>query len=377
MGLAFKTQLFEEYKAYAKIAEFAGYDLPLLFDSIISEHLAVRNAAGFFDVSHMGRFLVEGREAEAFLNKMVTVDVAKAEPGRAQYTFLCYENGGVMDDLITYKASPEKSFMVVNAANRLKDFEWLVTWSKGYDVTLTDLTSESSLISVQGPLALGLVKEALSLDLSAIRRFRFASFDFEGLELMASRTGYTGEDGFELMLRGVSVKDPGAAALMWRKLMEKAGGFKAKPCGLGARDTLRLEAGLPLYGNDLTADTTPVEAGLTRFVDLGKESYLGKEAHARQLSGGTERVLRGLACLDNAIPRSHCRVLSGGLDVGFVTSGTFSPLAKRGIALAYIPSSLPADSELYIDVRGTKCKAEVHPPPFYDPEVYGWRRKTA
>ena len=375
--MAAKTQLYEEYRSYSKITEFAGYDLPLLFDSIISEHLAVRNSAGFFDVSHMARFLIEGKQAEAFLNKMVTVDVAKAEPGRAQYTFICYENGGVIDDLITYKESPGKFLMVVNAANHLKDYEWLVTWSKGFDVRLIDFTAESSLISVQGPRSAELIKEALSLDLSSVKRFRFAHFGFEGLDLVASRTGYTGEDGFELMLRGVTVESPHAAALMWSRLMEKAPGFGAKPCGLGARDTLRLEAGLPLYGNDLTAETTPVEAGLTRFVDVNKESYLGKEVHARQLSGGTAKTLRGLACIDNAIPRSHQRVLLGSDDVGFVTSGTFSPLVRRGIALGYISSSVAPGSELFIDVRGTKCKAEIHPPPFYDPELYGWRRKLA
>jgi aminomethyltransferase len=374
--MASRTQLFEEYKPYAKMTEFAGYDLPLLFDSIIAEHLAVRNSAGFFDVSHMGRFLVEGRDAQAFLNKMVTVDVAKAEPGRAQYTFICYENGGVIDDLITYKFSPEKFLMVVNASNHFKDFEWLVTWSKGYDVALTDLTSESSLISVQGPRAAELVKEALSLDLSAIKRFRFSSLKFEGLELVASRTGYTGEDGFELMLRGVTLDRPAEAALMWRELMEKAKAFDAKPCGLGSRDTLRLEAGLPLYGNELAAETTPVEAGLTRFVDVQKVDYLGKEAHSRQLSGGTEKTLKGLMCVDNAIPRSHYHVLRGTEDVGFVTSGTFSPLVRRGIALAYVASTVEAGSELFVDVRGTKCKAEIHVLPFYDTELYGWRRKA-
>jgi aminomethyltransferase len=375
--LASRTQLFEEYKPYAKMTEFAGYDLPILFDSIIAEHLAVRNCAGFFDVSHMGRFIIEGKDAQAFLNKVVTVNVAKAEPGRAQYTFICYENGGVIDDLITYKVSPERFFVVVNASNHLKDLEWMLTWSKGYDVTLNDITSESSLISVQGPRAIELIRAALGLDLSSVKRFRFAFFTYQGLELVASRTGYTGEDGFELMLRGVTVDRPAAASLMWRKLMEKAASFGAKPCGLGARDTLRLEAGLPLYGNDLTADTTPVEAGLTRFIDVLKDDYLGKQTHAQQISGGTEKILRGIECIDNAIPRSHYRVLVGAEDVGFVSSGTFSPLVRRGIALAYLSSSIQADAALSVDVRGTRCKAEIHPPPFYDPEQYGWRRKPA
>ncbi len=332
--------------------------------------MAVRNAAGIFDVSHMARFLVEGGQAEAFLNKMVTVDVAKADPGRAQYTFLCYENGGVIDDLITYKVSPEKFLMVVNAANHQKDFEWLKTWSKGYKVALSDLTSESSLISVQGPMARELIREALSIDLSLVKRFRFSILDFEGLELVASRTGYTGEDGFELMLRGVTLERPEAASLMWRKLSERA-----KPCGLGARDTLRLEAGLPLYGNDLTADTTPVEAGLTRFIDTAKEGYIGKETHVRQMSGGASKALTGLICPESGIPRSHYRVLREGNEVGVVTSGTFSPIVRKGIALAYLDSPLPVGSELSVDVRGTRCKAEIHPPPFYNPELYGWRRK--
>ena len=158
--------------------------------------------------------------------------------------------------------------------------------------------------------------------------------------------------------------------------MEKAGAFEAKPCGLGARDTLRLEAGLPLYGNDLTADTTPVEAGLARFIDIQKGDYLGREAHSRQLSGGTQKTLKGLMCVDTAIPRSHYRVLQGSEDVGFVTSGTFSPLVRRGIAMAYLASSVQAGSELFVDVRGTRCKAEIHALPFYDTELFGWRRKA-
>jgi aminomethyltransferase len=375
--LASRTQVFDAYGPGAKLTEFAGYELPLYFESIMSEHLAVRNSAGFFDVSHMARFLVEGKQAEAFLNKMLTVNVAKADPGRAQYTFICYENGGIIDDLITYKVSPEKFLMVVNAVNHQKDYEWLLTWSRGYEVALTDVTSESSLISIQGPTALDLVKEALSLDLSAVKRFRFSSLQFEDLELMASRTGYTGEDGFELMLMGVTAQKPAAAISMWKRLVDKSRKFEAKPCGLGARDTLRLEAGLPLYGNDLTADTTPVEAGLTRFIDTGKEDYVGRETHVRQLSGGTTRTLRGVICIDNAIPRSHQTVLRDGDEVGFITSGTFSPLIRKGIALAYIDSSVSPDAALYVDVRGTKCKAEIHLPPFYDPELYGWRRKLA
>jgi aminomethyltransferase len=266
--------------------------------------------------------------------------------------------------------------VVVNAANHTKDLEWMLTWCKGFKVSLTDITSESALVAIQGPRALELVRAALGLDLSSTKRFRFSTLDYEGLELMASRTGYTGEDGCELMLRGVTADRPGVAAEMWRALMTEAGGFEAKPCGLGARDTLRLEAGLPLYGNDLTADTTPVEAGLTRFIDPQKDDYLGKPTHLVQVSGGTKRSLKGLACLDNAIPRSHCSVLHGDEEVGYVTSGTYSPIIRRGIALAYVDSSVPVDADLYIDVRGTKCKAEIHPPPFYNPELYGWRRKA-
>jgi aminomethyltransferase len=371
-----KTQLFSEYASKAKLTEFAGYDLPLMFDSIIAEHLAVRNSAGFFDVSHMGRFLIEGGQAQDFVNKLVTVDVTKADPGRAQYTFICYENGGVIDDLITYKESPERFYVVVNAANHFKDWEWMLTWAKDYRVSLKDITEETALVAVQGPRALELVKAALGIDVSGLKRFRFAPFTYDGADLIVSRTGYTGEDGCEIMIKGVTVDRPSPATSAWRSLAGKASGIGGKPCGLGARDTLRLEAGLPLYGNDLTADTTPVEAGLARFVDARKADYIGRQTHVQQLSGGTKKVLRGLACLDNAIPRSHCRVIVKDQDVGFVTSGTFSPIIRRGIALAYLGASAPEQGEFQIDVRGTRCKAEIHPPPFYDTELYGWRRKA-
>jgi aminomethyltransferase len=371
------TQLYDEYRSYASLTDFAGYRMPLSFKGIIKEHLAVRENAGFFDVSHMGRFVVEGRQADAFLNRLLTADVVKAEPGRANYALMCYENGGVIDDLITYKVDSDKFFVVVNAGNRQKDFEWMTTWARDYDVSLRDVTLESVLIAVQGPKSADLLRFALGLDVSGIKRFHFALTTYEGRELLVGRTGYTGEDGYEIMLSGVTAERPEGGRGVWSRLMEEGRRTGVEPCGLGARDTLRLEAGLPLYGNELTAETTPIEASLARFVDVNKDDYLGKTIHTRQLNAGTTKSLQGLVCVERGIPRSHNTVLLDGVDVGFVTSGTFSPLLRQGIALAYIRSKLGRDArEFTIDIRGTKCKAEIHPPPFYDPERYGWRRKT-
>lgn len=371
------TPLYSTYRFHSRATEFAGYTMPLMFKGIIQEHLAVRERAGIFDVSHMGRFMVEGRDAERFLNHLVTVDVARAEAGRAQYTFLCHEGGGVMDDLITYKLGSDRFMVVVNAANREKDFEWISRWMAGMDVTLKDVTDDSVLIAVQGPRSADLVKEALGLEVSGIRRFRFVLASYGGLEVVVSRTGYTGEDGFEMAVMGVSLQRPQVGMEMWDALLEKGRRWGVEPCGLGARDTLRIEAGLPLYGNELAQEFTPVEAKLDRFLDMSKFDYIGKPVHERQLKEGTAKTLVGLVCIGNAVPRSHYGVFLGGRQVGFVTSGTFSPILRKGIAMAYVDSNVAKEEkELEVDVRGIKCKAEIHPPPFYDPRRYGWRRTS-
>lgn len=364
------TQLYPAYSGRAKLTEFAGYRMPLYFKGIIEETLAVRNAVGLFDVSHMGRVEVTGKDATRLLNMLLTVNVEKGEEGRAMYGFMCNERGGIIDDLITYKVSEMHYIVVVNCANRLKDLEWMRKWSDKLELKIKDKTDESILIAVQGPKAV----EALSeFGITNLKRFRFLVSQFIGRRLMLARTGYTGEDGFELMLDDVTHTNTEAGLSLYemvRRRVEELGGLEA---GLGARDTLRLEAGLPLHGNDISEDVTPVEAGLTRFIDTEKE-YIGKEVHLRQLQR-VQRRLVGLVCEGNCIPRAHYKIYSDGREVGYITSGTYSPTIKRGIAIALISADVADEKYILVDVRGSMCKAEIRQFPFYDANIFGYRRK--
>jgi aminomethyltransferase len=367
--LAKTTQLYPAYKDRAKLTEFAGYLMPLYFTGIVDETLAVRNAVGIFDVSHMGRLRVSGKESSKFLNRLLTVNVEKGEQGRAMYGFMCNERGGIIDDLITYKLTDQLYVLVVNCANKEKDLAWMNSNSSGMDVMIEDMTDESILLAVQGP------KSTEVLDnFSYLKRFRFDLSKFGNDDLMVARTGYTGEDGFELMLHNVSHQNAERGIKFYSDLVERVNNKGGLEAGLGARDTLRLEAGLPLHGQDISEDITPIEAGMTRFVDTSKD-YIGREAHILQ-QNDVRRKLVGLIAHDNCIPRSHYRVFLDSNEVGIVTSGTFSPVLKKGIAMAMIQKEALDRSNVFeIEVRGKRCKAEIHQFPFYDAETYGFRRK--
>jgi aminomethyltransferase len=365
------TQLFEAYKDRARLTEFSGYTMPLFFTGIIEEVLAVRNSVGIFDVSHMGRFRIKGDGSEALLELLLTTDVAKAESGRAMYSFMCNERGGIIDDLIVYKVDRDDYYMVVNCSNREKDLQWLNKWSSGKDVLVSDITDASILVAVQGPNANRLLQD---FEISDIKRFRFKLTHYEGHIALIARTGYTGEDGFEILVEGVTKEQPSVELGLWNALKSKLLSVNGLEAGLGARDTLRLEAGLPLHGNDITEEVTPFEAGLERFVDLTKPDYIGKSVHKIQVTG-TSRKLIGMVCQERMIPRSHNPVFKGGKQVGFVTSGTYSPTIGRAICMAMVESDSITDGSFEIEIRGTKCRAEPSQMPFYDPETYGYRRK--
>lgn len=365
------TQLFPAYKNVARLTEFSGYTMPLFFTGIIEEVLAVRGTVGMFDVSHMGRFRIVGKDTESVLNHVLTVDVAKAEPGRAVYGFMCNESGGVIDDLITYKVGEGDFYMVVNCSNRAKDFQWLNHWSEGKDVSISDITDESILIAVQGPAA---GKILYDFGVSEIKRFRFARKEYSDHRSLIARTGYTGEDGFEILVEGITKQEPGDGLTLWetlKKRLHQEGGLEA---GLGARDTLRLEAGLPLHGNDITEEISPFEAGLSRFVDLTKQDYIGRSVHEKQ-AAGTARVLVGLVCRERLIPRAHNPVWNAGREVGHVTSGTYSPTLKTGICMALVEAGSTGNN-WEIEIRGARCRAELSKMPFYDQDLYGYRRKN-
>jgi aminomethyltransferase len=359
-----RTPLFPEYKKLgAKTIDFGGWDMPVQFSSIKEEHEATRTAAGLFDVSHMAEVMVEGPESLSFLQKMLTNDISKLEPGKAQYTIMCYENGGTVDDLIVYHLAENKYLLVVNAANRFKDFEWLKEHQEG-DVTIEDVSDEYAQLAVQGPRAEEALQTLTDVDLSSIKFFRFRqNVSLEGVkgEALVSRTGYTGEDGFEIYL------DADSGADLWQAVLKAGEPLGLKPIGLGARDTLRFEANLALYGQELSEDITPIEAGLNFAVKIKKEGdFIGKEVLKKQKEEGPSRKLVGIEMIDKGIPRTHYDVLDGEEVIGFVTTGTQSPTLGKNVGLALINAEYTTEgTEVTVQVRKRQLKAKVVKTPFY------------
>lgn len=348
-----RTPLFEVHRRLgAKLVEYAGWEMPVQYTSLIEEHEAVRTKAGLFDVSHMGVLAFEGPGALEACNRLISNDLARVQDGQALYTAILNERGGIVDDVICYRFSPEKVYVVANAANREKDLEWLR--SQGAEVA--DSSNDWALLALQGPEAQAILQALTETELASIRFFRFAEAQVAGKLVIIARTGYTGEDGFEIFCR------PADAEALWEALLE--GG--AKPCGLGARDSLRLEAGLCLYGNELSDDHTPYEAGLGWVVKLDKEAFVGKEALEAQKAAGIPRKLVGFTLTERGIPRSGYRILSEGEPVGVVTSGTMSPTLKIPIGMAYVPPSLTEEGSVFeVEIRNKAVPARVVKLPFY------------
>jgi aminomethyltransferase len=358
------TPLYESHvRAGARMVPFAGWEMPVQYTGVIEEVRATRERAGLFDVSHMGEFLIEGPGALAWLNGLTTNDVARLTPGRAQYSLLCLETGGIRDDILLYRLDDERYLMVVNAGNTAADWEWL-SRHRVAGVGLADVSKEFSLIAVQGPGAIGLLQPLASTELSPVRRFGFVEGEVAGVPCLISRTGYTGEDGFELFTRA----DP---AGLWQALVTAGsttgnGGLKAQPCGLGARDVLRLEAGNVLYGHEIGEDVNPLAAGLSWVIKLDKGPFIGADAIRAVRDTGPAYRLAGLTMRSRAIPRQGYSVLHEDEAVGEVTSGTFSPTLERPIGLAFVPAHLAApDTSLAVEVRGRPEPAVVTALPFY------------
>lgn len=344
----------------AKTIDFGGWDLPVQFSGIGAEHEAVRTRAGLFDVSHMGEVLVCGAEAEAFLQQLTTNDVSTLVSGNAQYSLMCYPDGGVVDDLLVYKLAEERYMLVINASNIDKDLDWLRKHAEG-EVTIEDRSDATALLAIQGPASERILQRVCGTDLAALKPFHFADdIPVCGVPALVSRTGYTGEDGFELYVPGES------AAELWERLIEAGASEGLVPCGLGARDTLRFEARLPLYGQELSASITPIEAGLGYFVKLGKGDFIGRDALAQQKEQGAPRKLVGIEMIDRGIPRSHYPVFSlEDSSIGEVTTGTQSPTLKRNVGLALIDQAHAAlGTEVLVEIRGKKLRAVVVPTPF-------------
>ena len=344
------------------MVEFGGWDMPVQYSGIIDEHRRVRSAVGLFDVSHMGEFEVEGPGALAALQTLTTNDVSTLEVGQIQYSLLCYPEGGVVDDLTVYRLAPDRYMITVNASNIDKDWAWVTAHGGG--AQWRNISAETGLIAVQGPRAEDLVAGLADIDVRAIGYYRFARGTVARVSTLVSRTGYTGEDGFELYAPW------GETERLWSALIEAGTKVDLAPIGLGARDTLRLEMRYALYGNDIDQTTNPLEAVLGWVVKPAKGDFIGKPAIERVRAEGPQRKLVGLEMADRSVARHGYPVLSGGRRVGEVTSGTFGPSVEKSIAMAYVETPLAAiGTAVDVEIRGQARPAHVVKTPFHPPHV--------
>ncbi len=356
-----QTPLYNRHKALgARFLVFADWEMPLQYSSVLDEHHAVRKSAGLFDVSHLVRIEIKGEDAIPFINKLITIDLEKLKQGYSQYTLLCDENGEIIDDLLVYKKPDGSILLCANAINREKVIAWLEKHSSHYNVEIRDITDATAQIAIQGPEAKEILQKLTSTNLSEIKRFAFAEINFDGITLLASRTGYTGEDGFEIY------PPASIAESVWDRLLATGAASGLKPAGLGARDTLRLEMGYLLYGNDIAQKATPLEAGMERFISFEKGDFIGREALISQRQKGVKRRLVGFEMIDKGIPRQGYKILAKGIEIGAVTSGNMSPTLKNGIGLGYVNIGYDkTGDEIVIEIRGKNALAKVASLPFY------------
>jgi len=348
-------------KLGAKLVEFGGYEMPVQYSGIIDEHKTVRQAVGLFDVSHMGEFEVRGRDALALVQRVTTNDASKLTPGKVQYSAMCYAEGGIVDDLLVYRF--EDHFMlVVNASNISKDFEWIVSQVGSLEVMVVNKSDDVALLAVQGPRSLETLQKLTSTDLSSLAYYTFTHATLAGINLIVSRTGYTGELGFELY----GDASPRVATKLWNEITAAGKEFGLKPAGLGARDTLRLEMGFCLYGNDIDQSTNPLEAGLGWITKLDKGEFNGRPALMRVKEEGIRRKLVGFVVEEErAFPRHGYEIRKDSLTLGHVTSGTVSPMLEQGIGMGYVQSDASvAGTPICVNIRGKDVRAHIVKVPF-------------
>lgn len=355
-----RTPLYAMHRrAGARMVEFAGWEMPVQYRGVIDEHVAVRQRAGLFDVSHMGEIEIRGPAALDLCQRVTANDVSRLKLQQAQYNLLMNENGGIVDDVIFYRLESNYFLVCVNASNSDKAFTWIQKQAQG-DVELNNVSSRYAQLALQGPLAEKILQPLTPVDLGEIHAFFFASGEVSSIRCLIARTGYTGEDGFELYC------DPSEAERLWTVLLESGEPAGLEPAGLGARDTLRLEKGYPLYGHELDDTTTPLEAGLEWVAKLAKGPFIGREALLKQKEQGVLRRLVGLELLDPGIARSGYALFKNGKSVGRVTSGTKSPTLGKSIALAYVASEETGlNNSIQVEIRGRKIAAQIVPLPFY------------
>ena len=352
-----KTPLFEEHKKLgAQIVDFAGWEMPVYYSTPLKEHELVRSEAGIFDVSHMGEIFVEGKQALELVQLLVTRDVSRMEPGQMSLGIMCNEQGGILDDLTVYRFSDEKYMIVVNAGTRKKDLSWIKKHAAEFGCSVRDESDSLAKIDLQGPKTKDILAELTDFDLSKIGFYRFAEFSVTGVACIVSRSGYTGEDGFELYFEGER------APKLWNKLLEAG----AQPCGLGARDTLRLECCMPLYGHELTENHSPLQAGYEWTINFEKENFIGMNVLLEQKNKGLAEKLVAFEMVERGIAREGYKILHEEKEIGVVTSGSFSPTLKKNIGMGYVKQEFAGiGQKIGIDVRGKAVGAVTVKKPFY------------
>ena len=356
-----KTPLNElEHELGGKMVDFGGWELPVQYSGILDEHRAVRERAGVFDVSHMGEIAVRGEGALSLLQNLTSNDVSRLTDGQCQYNALLYPTAGFVDDILIYRHRADDYLVVVNASNAEKDYEWMAEAAREKDASVENQSDQFAQIALQGPEAQAVLAPLTDIDLQSMKYYRFAKGKVDGAEAIVSRTGYTGEDGFEVYLA------PTDATRIFKKILEEGRSEGVVPCGLGARDTLRLEAKMALYGNDIDHSTTPLEADLGWIVKFEKGDFYGRDVLEREKAEGVRRILIGFEMIDRGIARHGYPIVENGEEIGVVTSGTHSPTLGKAIGLGYVPpgKSEPG-SELVILNRGKETRARVVPTPFY------------
>ncbi len=356
-----RTPLYEQHRLLgARLVEFGGWEMPLQYSSILDEHRAVRTRTGLFDVSHMGEFQVQGRDALAFLQHLVPNDVARLAQGQALYTQLCLPSGGVVDDLLIYRRADDRYMLVVNAGNIARDLAWIQAQQQSFAVQISDQSAEIALLALQGPVASVILQPLTPVDLEAIAYYHSAPGAVNGIECLISRTGYTGEDGFELYCAAAD------AVKLWTTLLDAGKEAGLLPAGLGARDTLRLEAAYCLYEHELTEQINPLEAGLSWTVRLNKGDFIGRAALVQSKAAGLKRKLVGIELTERGVARGGYTVHHNERQIGYLTSGAPAPTLNKNIALGYVESEFATPGQtIQVDIRGRRVAAKIVALPFY------------
>ncbi len=365
------------HKAHGFLQEFSGFEMPFWYKGVISEHMAVRENVGIFDVSHMGRAIITGKNANEFLNYVTSSDISKLHPFQGQYSTMCNVNGGIVDDLTVYKIK-DYYLIVYNSMNIRKDYQWLIAHAKAFDVKISNIADETVMFALQGPKASFTLQKLVKNDLAEIKDFHVKWMKVFGEKVLIMKGGYTGEKGFELILFKRNDSNSDNILKVWNNLLENGKESKIEPCGLGARDSLRLEAGFCLYGNDITEEITPYEAKLDFAVNINKGDFIGKKALVTQKKVGVSKIRTGFKMVNRGIPRYGFKIFGNRKEVGYVTSGGFSSLLKSGIGMGYVPPDLDVEgTTLHIEVRGRLLESKVVKMPFYDVNRYGRKRKVS